>query len=49
MSSILARLRKLLASRRASSLVEYSSLALLIAIAAIAVFTRFGTPGGGAP
>ncbi|MBS0517172.1 MAG: hypothetical protein JSR90_00685 [Proteobacteria bacterium] len=40
MSNILARLRWLLACSRGSSLIQYSSFALLIAIAAIAI-TQF--------
>jgi Flp pilus assembly pilin Flp len=43
-SSVIARIRRL-ADRRGTVLVEYSSLVLLIAIAAIAVLTE--VPGGG--
>jgi Flp pilus assembly pilin Flp len=50
MSTILVRLRQLLADRRGSFFVEYSSLALLIAIAAIALFSHLGSaPGSGTP
>jgi hypothetical protein len=41
MTSILARLWRLFACSRGSSLIQYSSFALLIAIAAIAI-TQFG-------
>ncbi len=41
MSAALVRLRKLLADSRGSSFVQYSSLALLIAIAALAI-TQLG-------
>jgi Flp pilus assembly pilin Flp len=40
MRRIGARLRKLLTDRRGSFLVEYSSFALLIAIAALALLTH---------
>ena len=40
MLSKIARARRLLANRRGTVLIEYSSLVLLIAIAAIAVLTE---------
>jgi hypothetical protein len=40
MRTILARLRRLPADTRGHSFVQYSSLALLVAIAAIAVFAQ---------
>jgi Flp pilus assembly pilin Flp len=51
MSNLLARLRRLLARRRGAFFVEYSSLVLLIAIAAVALFSRLGdrVPHGGLP
>jgi Flp pilus assembly pilin Flp len=49
MSALLARIRRLLADRRGSFFVEYSSLALLIAIAAIAFFSQLGAAGHAAP
>ena len=45
MSSVIARIRRLAGRRGSTVLVEYSSLVLLIAIAAIAVLTE--VPGGG--
>ena len=46
MSTIIFRLRKLFADRRGAFFVEYSSLALLIAIAALALFIQFGSVHG---
>jgi Flp pilus assembly pilin Flp len=40
------RLRRLLADRRGVMLVEYSALTLLIALAAIAVVSEFGSRPG---
>ena len=44
MSSI-GLLRRLLSDKRGTVFVEYSSLTLLLAIAAIAVFVQFGDVG----
>jgi Flp pilus assembly pilin Flp len=46
MSSIVAHVQRLLADQRGTMFVEYSSLVLLIAIAALAVVTQ---AGGGLP
>ncbi len=40
-----ALLRRLLADNRGTVFIEYSSLALLLAIAAIAMFVQFGDAG----
>jgi Flp pilus assembly pilin Flp len=42
LSSAIARVRRLFADRRGTVFIEYSSLALLIAIAAIALATQSG-------
>jgi Flp pilus assembly pilin Flp len=42
LSSAIARVRRLLADRRGTVFVEYSSLVLLIAIAALALATQSG-------
>jgi Flp pilus assembly pilin Flp len=42
MSSFIAYLRRLMANQRGAMFVEYSSLLLLFAIAAIAVLTDHG-------
>ncbi len=49
MSAFLARIHRLLADRRGSFFVEYSSLALLIAIAAVAFFSQLGGTGRAIP
>jgi Flp pilus assembly pilin Flp len=49
MQALLARIRRLLADRRGSFFVEYSSLALLIAIAAVAFFSQLGGAGRPTP
>jgi Flp pilus assembly pilin Flp len=46
MSSIVAHAQRLLADQRGTMFVEYSSLLLLVAIAALAVLTQ---AGGGLP
>ena len=45
MSRFSAPLRRLLRDRRGAMLVEYSSLTLLIALAAVTLFTQLGQPG----
>ncbi len=46
MSSIVAHAQRLLVDQRGTMLVEYSSLVLLIAIAALAILSQ---AGGGLP
>jgi Flp pilus assembly pilin Flp len=46
MSGLLARARRLLADRRGAMLVEYSSLALLVALAGIALLSHWGVRPG---
>ena len=49
MQALLIRIRRLLADQRGSFFVEYSSLALLIAIAAVAFFSQLGGAGRPGP
>ena len=44
MSSLVAHAHRLMADRRGTMFVEYSSLLLLVAIAALAVLTNTGGP-----
>ena len=44
MSAVLARMRRLLADERGAMYVEYSSLTLLVALAAVAVLSNWGSP-----
>ena len=42
MSTVLARVRRLLADRSGAMFVEYSSLVLLVALAGITVLSQWG-------